>query len=257
MPLAALLFLIASPAWAGNTLSEIAARCPPPAAGEDILRESDFHWSYPLPEMKKRSTEMYGSPKRLGRRAYWDAKTRSLRLPYMKERGGDVEIGEALIRAVRRHIERAFELEYIDAVFFPDMGHSHLLVPQALWSGKYDHYPIERMTELMRDMLRDPRVSIFYHTAEQLKTREDDGRLSEDPRTRVRYRTRNISGPIAPDAELSVHQNPDSKANTVNEVPGTFWWGGGFNMSAQQDGCFEYSAGGQTYRFDLSLFDLE
>ncbi|MBI5240261.1 MAG: hypothetical protein HY926_07290, partial [Elusimicrobia bacterium] len=47
-----------------------------------------------------------------------------------------------------------------------------------------------------------------------------------------------------------------SDANTVNEVPGYFWRGGGFNFSANRNGCFSYRAKGKTYRFDISLYDL-
>lgn len=238
-----------------NSAAAIAARCAPPAAGEQKIWQSDFHWNYSLPEMKARFAEMYSSPKRLDRRAYWDQAAGKLMLPYDAARGGDVEITAGFARAVARHIERAFELDYIDAVFFPDMGHSHLLVPDALWAAKYSKYPVPRMSDLYRDMFSDPRVKIFYHTAEQLKTLEG-GQLVSDERVRFRHKTRNIAGPITADAELAVYQNPESAANTVHGVPGHFWWGAGFNFSAQKDGCFVYRAGGKDYRFDISLYDL-
>jgi len=240
----------------GNTDAEIARRCAPVAAGEPSILQSDFHWAYTLPDMALRFEEMYVSPKRLAARAYWDEKTRTIRLPYMAERGGSVKVAPAFIQAVERHIERSIELKYVDAVFFPDMGHSHLLVPETLWKEKYDLYPIDHMSMMYQDMFLDPRLRIFYHTAEQLKTREADGQLVNDERTRFRYKTRNISGFIKPDADLTVHQNPESTANTVHEIPGYFWWGAGFNMSAQQNGCFVYHSGNKTYRFDLSLYDL-
>ncbi|KAF0126670.1 MAG: hypothetical protein FD189_2420 [Elusimicrobia bacterium] len=238
-----------------NSAVAIAGRCPPPAAGEEKIWQSDFHWNYSLPEMKARFAEMYASPKRLDRRAYWDAAKSRLMLPHDAGRGGDFEIGPGLVKAVARHIERAFELDYIDAVFFPDMGHSHILVPDGLWAEKYSGYPVDRMSDLYRDMLADPRLKIFYHTAEQLKMLED-GQLVADERVRFRHKTRNISGPITADAELTVHQNPASAANTVHGAPGHHWWGAGFNFSAQKDGCFVYRNGGKEYRFDISLYDL-
>ena len=238
-----------------NSPAAIAARCSPPAAGEEKIWQSDFHWNYSLPEMKARFAEMYASPKRLDRRAYWDADGKKLMLPHDEGRGGDFEIGTAFVKAVARHIERAFELDYIDAVFFPDMGHSHILVPDSLWASKYSKYPVPKMSELYRDMLSDPRLKIFYHTAEQLKMLED-GQLVADERVRFRHKTRNIAGPITPDAELTVYQNPESAANTVHGAPGHHWWGAGFNFSAQKDGCFVYRAGGKEYRFDISLYDL-
>ncbi len=238
-----------------NSAPAIAARCAPPAAGEEKIFQSDFRWDYSLPEMKARFEEMYASPKRLDRRAYWDAAGGRLMLPHDADRGGDLEIVPGFVKAVARHIERAFELDYIDAVFFPDMGHSHILVPDKLWAEKYSDYPVDRMSDLYRDMFSDPRLKIFYHTAEQLKTLEN-GQLVADERVRFRHKTRNIAGPITADAELTVYQNPESAANTVHGAPGHHWWGAGFNFSAQKDGCFVYRKGGREYRFDISLYDL-
>lgn len=247
---------LAAAAAEGNTAAELARRCAPAAKDEPILRQSDFRWNYTLPEILSRSSEIYVSPKRLAERAYWDAKTGAIRLPYLAERGGPVEISPAFVTAVQRQLEKALELGYADAVFFPDMGHSHLLVPDKLWKTKYDLYPISDTTGMYRDMFKDPRVQLFYHTAEQLKARGEDGQLVSDAATRFRYRNRNISGFIKPDPELYVHQNPGSSANTVSGVPGYFWWGAGFNVSAQKDGCFVYNSKGKSYRFDLSLYDL-
>ncbi|MFA6318291.1 MAG: hypothetical protein WC943_12845 [Elusimicrobiota bacterium] len=251
------IFLAGLPAFAGNSVEEIAQRCGPQESGEARLYESDFRWDYTLPEMKARFEEMYQSPKRLDRRAYWDKETKTLRFPYMKERGEAVELPAVFVEAVARHIEVAFERDLIDAVFFPDLGHSHFLIPDAVWKKTYDPYPIPRMGEMYTAMMKDPHIKVFYHTAEQLKTREKDGSLVDDARTQHRYRTRNIAGLIGPWADLQILQNPGSKANTVSEVPGFFWWGAGFNVSSQKDGCFEYRKAGRTYRFDLSLFDLE
>ncbi|MBI5882191.1 MAG: hypothetical protein HZB91_03700 [Elusimicrobia bacterium] len=250
-------FLACMPAFAGNSVEDISRRCRPADPGEARIYSSDFSWNMTLPGMKAKFDEMYRSPKRLGQRAYWDKETGTLRLPYMKERGGTVELPAGFVAAVARHIEVAFEKDLIDAVFFPDMGHSHFLIPDAVYKEKYEPYPTKKMGEMYTAMMRDPRIEVFYHTAEQLKTREKDGSLVDDERTRHRYRTRNISGLNEPWADLRILQNPESNANTVGVVPGFFWWGAGFNMSAQKDGCFEYRRAGKAYRFDLSLFDLE
>lgn len=241
----------AAAAGAGES---IAARCAPPAASEEIIYGSDFHWNYTMPEMMARFSEMYASPKRLDKRAYWDKTAGSFVLPSAFS-GPPVKIGQPLIAAVSRHIERALELGYADAVFFPDMGHSHLLIPTALWEGKYSKYEAAEYSLLYEGMLSDPAVHIFYHTAEQLKTLEDKKPIN-DPQLLFRLANRNIAGPIKADADLSVYQNPESAANTVGDVPGYRWWGGGFNLSAQKDGCFAYSYKGRTYRFDISLHDL-
>lgn len=244
----------APPAAVPGGLDDIAIACPPPSASEEVIYQSDFRWDYSLPEMKSRFEEMYVSRKRLDNRAYRDEAAGSLVLP-----AGDgkrpVKIGPVLTRALARHIERALELGYADAVFFPDMGHSHLLIPQTLWDSKYAGYPVSESSRMYEELLSDPAIRIFYHTAEQLKTLEN-GQPIDDAQLLFRRANRNIAGPISPDAELSVYMNPESAANTVHDVPGYRWWGAGFNFSAQKDGCFSYTFEGRTYRFDISLHDL-
>ncbi|MDD5628275.1 MAG: hypothetical protein PHU21_04370 [Elusimicrobia bacterium] len=285
-PLTALMLAAALPACAGlddleGTLREAAGRvkedlaasrqassagerpqaqelfpCPPESSGAPKLATADFHWDYTLPEMLAAFEKTYASDKRLGARAYWNPGQRRYELPYEQSRGGAVVLPARLIASVARHIEAAFAADYIDAVFFPDMGHSHLLIPQELWKKTYDPYPVDKFSRLYEAMFDDPRVEVFYHTAEQLKMLEPDKSLVADERVRWRHKTRNIAGLNTPDAELKVLQNPESNANTVHEVPGYFWWGGGFNFSANKDGCFAYRAKGKTYRFDISLYDL-
>jgi hypothetical protein len=244
-------------AMAGNSLPEIAQRCAPLSPVEKPLYSGEFHWGYDLPGMLQKFTEIYHSPKRLPRRASWDARQQVLKLPYDSDRGGDIAVGESFIRAIARQVERAFELKYVDAVFFPDMGHSHLLIPENLMREKYNNYPVPQMSMMYRDMFQDENVEVLYHTAEQLTTLDKSDNVLPDPQIQWRYRTRNIVGKIQPTTELKVLQNPESKANTVHGAAGYAWWGAGFNLSAQENGCFEYRAHGKVYRFDLSMYDLE
>lgn len=241
----------ASPGGAVFNMTHCAAE----AAGETPVYSDDFKWGYSLGDIQERYKAIYGSGKRLGRRAFWNPKTGRLELPYDASRGGNVPLPENFVRAVIGHVEEAFASTYVDALIFPDMGHSHFLVPEELWKEKFDAYPVSAFNKLYEAMMSEPRLEVLYHTAEQLKTREKDGALVADPRTQFRYKTRNIVG--GNPGPLRVEQNPESTANTVNGVDGYKWWGGGFNISASKDGCFAASVGGRTVRFDLSLFDLE
>lgn len=232
--------------------------CPPETADEPKLYSSDVRWGLSMAEMLDLYAKLYASDKRLKRRAYLNAATGRYELPAPAAQGGPVIVPEILIKALVRHIEAAFEADYIDAVFFPDMGHSHLLIPDALYASKYAHYPVARQSEFYSDVLSDPAVHIFYHTAEQLKSLKEDRRtVLDDERVRWRHKTRNIAGPISESASLTVYQNPESPANTVGAVPGFRWWGGGFSFSANKSGCFSFTRGGETVRFDISLSDLE
>jgi hypothetical protein len=251
-----LTLIFAVTAQAGNTLPEIAKRCRPNSGSEQFLYSSDFKWGYGLREMIEKFATIYRSPKRLPQRAFWDTNQKTLKLPFSGDRGGDIPITTDFVQTVTRHIERAFELGYVDGVFFPDMGHSHLLIPDQLMKEKYDAYPVDQMSALYRDLFQDPSIEILYHTAEQLTTLDSDGQVLQDPKVRWRHQTRNIVGRNHPKTDLQVLQNPESKANTVGSVPGYYWWGAGFNLSANKNGCFEYRAKGKVYYYDLIMYDL-
>lgn len=230
-------------------------RCAPEGPQAPAVFSSDFKWGYTLPEMKARYEEVYASGKRLKRRAYWNESAGRMELPFDVDRGGPVALPEGFVRAVIGHIEAAFAASYVDGVFFPDMGHSHFLIPKGLWKEKFDSIPVAQFNRLYEAMMSEPRLEVLYHTAEQLTTRGPDGALVPEDRTQFRYKTRNIVG--GNPGPLRVLQNPESPANTVNGVDGYQWWGGGFNISASRDGCFAATVGEKTVRFDLSLFDLE
>ena len=232
--------------------------CAPETASEPKLYSSDVRWGLTMPEMMDLYEKLYASDKRLKLRAYFNAAKGRYELPHDPQFGGPVPVPEIMLKALARHIEAAFDADYIDAVFFPDMGHSHLLIPDALYRSKYGKYPVDRQSQFYSDVLADPAVRIFYHTAEQLKSLKEDRRsVLDDERIRWRHKTRNIAGPITENAQLTVYQNPRSAANTVGEVPGFYWWGAGFNFSANKDGCFSFTRKGKAVRFDISLKDLE
>lgn len=254
--LLSLIVFSSSASFALNSIQEIQVRCPAGVQSE-ILHSDQFRWGYSLTELISRFTEIYSSPKRLPKKAYFDEATQSVKLPFEPARGGDVVITEKFVQTVADHIEKAFELQVIDGVFFPDMGHSHLLIPEDLYDSKYSDIPIDQMSRMYEGFYTDDQVKILYHTAEQLQMTEVDGSVINDDRVRFRHQTRNLVGGNYPKSDLEFYQNPESKVNTVHNVEGYRWWGGGFNLSANQKGCFAYKKGDQVYYFDLSLYDLE
>lgn len=221
------------------------------------LSADDFVWDYSLDLLRARFIEVYESPKRLPQRAYWDSEKKSYMLPYLSQRGGPVKLPLSFVERVADHIEMAFSNKYIDAVFFPDMGHSHFMIPIKSWNQKYDLYAISDFSKMYSDMMKDPGLKILYHTAEQLKTLNGDNTVIADPEIQWRHKTRNIVGSNVAGQNLVVLQNPSSPANTVGGQPNYFWFSAGFNLSANKDGCFSYRKNGQRFRFDISLFDLE
>lgn len=219
------------------------------------LSWGDFKWGYSPEDLLTRFSQIYQEERRLRFRAFFNEEKQSILLPYTVERGGAVEVPAKFIKAVSRHIEVAFENKYIDGVFFPDMGHSHLLIPDAKWE-EYQKIPVSQMNKMYEGFFSDPEVLVLYHTAEQLAFLDSENKVKPDPYSQWRFATRNLVGHTYPSDNLSLAQNPSSMANTVNGIQGYRWWGAGFNISANKNGCFGYQKDGQIYYFDMSLFDL-
>ncbi len=231
--------------------------CTPENQQESFLSLSDFKWGQSLEELVSRFTNLYQSDKRLKQRAFWDSKANQFFLPYNSFNGGTVQLSPQLIESVTSHIEKALQLRVVDAVFFSDMGHSHLLIPQVRFDQIYSQFEVKEFSRMYKDLFQDSSIKILYHTAEQLKTRDDNGVILPDPRIQHRFKTRNLVGPNNKSEGLQFLTNPNSSANTAHELEGYKYWGAGFNLSAHKNGCFPFQANGQTYYFDLSLFDLE
>lgn len=231
--------------------------CRSEVATEKPLYASDFKWGYLLNELIEKFEVIYKSPKRLAKRAYWDVDVQKIILPYDIERGGGVELNPAYVAAVISHIEQGFQKKIIDGVFFPDMGHSHLMIPKVKYEKKYKNIPVNQMSRMYELFFKDPEILTLYHTAEQLKMLDENENLLSDERIRFRHHTRNLVGHFDPRKEIFVVQNPESKQNTSNGIPNYEWWGAGFNLSANEKGCFSYLRDGQKFNFDISLFDLD
>jgi hypothetical protein len=254
--------------WISIALVSVAAHSAPVELGETVsavcnrqsqapLYTSDFHWGYSLPDMLQRFAEVYNLPKRLGRHAYFDSQSGEIRLPYDADHGGDAVVPVSFVASIRAHIENALRLEYVDAVFFPDMGHSHFFIPQKKWDSEYSGIPTDKMARLYERMMADPELKILYHTAEQLAFLDGQRHVVNDRRMQERFYSRNLVGDNRGEGRLEFLQNRDQPANAASEMAGYFYWGAGFNVSSNKDGCFVYNDRGVERYFDLSLYDLE
>lgn len=231
--------------------------CKPESADGSFIYSNDFKWNYALEELKDKFKEIYHSEKRLKERAYFNQQTKKITLPGMPNWGGDIVVTSGFVQNIAYHISEALKYEYIDGVFFPDMGHSHLLIPNQLWEKKYKHYPINKNNQFYMDIFQEPELLILYHTAEQLETLKNNNEIISDRATQWRYHTRNLIGKNSLNSGVKIVQNKNSPANTLNELEGYYFYGSGFNISANYSACFEYKNGEKSYRFDLSLFDIQ
>lgn len=234
----------------------IVERCAPPSSDEPLLYVEDFRFGYTEPEMTERFETVYASGQRLFERAYFDAEHGELVLPNLESWGGDVVLARRLVESVRRHIETAMTRGYAEHVFFPDMGHSHLFVPQELWDRHYTDVPVAELSGLYTSLFDDPMLRVLYHTAEQLQFFDADETLIDDPELQWRFYTRNIVGDNQGLGALEIHRDLSERGNTVRAAEGHHYFGAGFNVSASQDGCFPYVHEGRVLYFDLSLSDL-
>ncbi len=234
------------------------ANCKKEISGEPVVYAEDFKWNMTLEEIRKKADELYLTNKRLRDRAYYDESLKSFVLPNSPVQGGVVKIPENFITAVTKHIEKAFERKYVDALLFPDMGHSHFLVPQKYYDKELRDLPVNQMNIMYEKMMAHKEMKVVYHTAEQLKTTDADGNVLPNKVLQWRYYTRNLIGHnnTNPDLEL-FNATETSDANTMHEIPGYFWWGAGFNIHANKGGCFSFMKNGKKVYFDLSLKDLE
>lgn len=220
-----------------------------------FIYAQDYKWGYGLPEMLTKFVEMYGSEKRLMHRAYYDASSQNFKIPLTHSLNPtDVPLTLDFAAHVATHVEEGFKRKVIDAVFFPDMGHSHFLIPQDVFDQKYKDIPTGSMHHTYEPFFQEPSLKILYHTAEQLQL-VDKNNQPLSPTHEWRFKTRNLVGQNNASRELEFLQNPESNANTANGLEGYRYWGAGFNISANKNGCFSYEKDGEIFYFDLSLSD--
>lgn len=239
-------------------IKEIQVRCQKPKDNEPTIYNSDFHWFYTWEQMSDRFLNIYQSGKRLSQRAYYNEELQSLVLPWVyKDEVQFIKITPHLIQAIQHHIEESLKNKYADFIFFPDMGHSHLYFKEDHWQETYNNIPsAEGVYKHYEKMLNDPEMYMLYHTAEQLQEKDSDTQQFLSPELEYRYWNRNPVGKNNDVDPLVIYKDPTQSANSVSSLPGYHSWSAGYNLSASQNGCFEFQHGGQIYYFDISLYDL-
>lgn len=227
-----------------------------PMPGEPELSSDDFSFNQPFQQVLDRSVELYQSFKRMPFRATWNPIEREVQLPVQAHWSPrkEIRLSPRLVRNVRRHIERALELNYVDAITFSDMGHAHFFIPEDAWEELAMSGDSNLVEFRFEKISADPRVKMLYHTAEQIKMHDEDKKLLEDRHIQWRFFTRNLIGHNDDSDKLDLVHNETHSHNTAHEyLPGYRYWGAGFYLSANQNGCFKYKHNGEEKAFDINL----
>lgn len=237
------------------------ARCTQSYDKSQKLYSNNFKWGYTLLEMEDKFYEIYDSGKRLNFHANYNKNEDAFYLYLNRSTLAPVKINEQFIESVTRQIEIAIAKGYSDFVFFPDMGHSHLYIPQEKWDTDYANFKgfAKNMPLLYEKMLADPEMKPLYHLTEQLQMLDHNNHPIEDDILKFKYWHRNFLGKNDTSHFHEIHRAPkDEKYNTVRKIKDHKLWSAGFAVSASEQGCFPYrDKDGNTRYFDISLHDPE
>ena len=132
----------------------------------------------------------YDSGHRMEKRAY--IKEGQFFLPVKNEDGASIK--NQFFNNISNHIEISLERNYADYIFFSDMGHSHLLLPIDFYKNKIYTMPTKPRSKRIEILLGNPNIKILYHTAEQLKLKDENKELLTDRKMMWRFFSRNVIG---------------------------------------------------------------
>ena len=236
-------------------------RCAPAQDGEPKVYAQDFKWGYTFEEMGAHYIEIYSSGKRLAQRAHYDPAKDAFVFPLDKGLNAQtVHLPAGFLANVASHLEEGLKRDYVDYVFFPDIGHSHFFVPQDFYDEEIGPLPISDKAKRYELMMQHPGLKVLYHTAEQLGMKDKETKqLYDSDYLRWRYYTRNLVGFNDGSSRLEIHKKLNEAFNTVHDHEGGSYkhWGAGFYVSASKDGCFPFTTqNGEIHYFDLSLESL-
>jgi hypothetical protein len=231
--------------------------CSLASSDEQVVAGADFRWGQPLDELNERGERLYHTGKRLPKRAYWDEE--QIVVPIHTIRGEQiVRLKPSFILSVRRHIEEGLRRGYVDQVIFSDMGHSHFFIPSDYYRDHLAPFTVAQRHLMYEKMLAYPGLKVLYHTAEQLLMLSPDQTLKDDRHLQWRFYTRNLVGDNRGRGQMEIIHQADHSYNTGRDYEeGYRYWGAGFYITANSEGCFSYRFQGETRYFDLNLEGID
>ena len=241
-----------------NEKVEIAkSRCTPKTNAEPILYQQVFNdFNLSLTEMTNLYASVYESDARLSNRVGYFKGSKKFTSVDLENINDSADFPEHYIKSIILHVENALKLKYVQYVFFPDMGHSHLFIPLNYYEDVMRKAPSTRFIDSLELALKAPKLKTLYHTAEQLNLLDENKKVFPSRQLQWRFYTRNPVADANGNIEILTNFDADSGYNTVRELEGHRYYSG-FNISANKNGCFPFeNANGQIEYFDLSAWDL-
>ena len=223
----------------------------------------DFAWNLGLNKLISLSKKLYHSDKTLYDRIYYNSDEKSFKLPVRlsENKVKNIDISESFILKLISHIETALEKNYAEEINYADMGHSHFLIPK----DYFKKISTKNQEDIYKNIFASPETLFVYHTAEQLDTevKKIDGtyHLPEDDYLKHRYLTRNLIGynnnskqlDVIPMRDLTSYNTFGISNIKFSKYSEYEWYGAGYYMSANHQGCFPFKKEGDLFYFDISL----
>lgn len=224
-------------------------RCAPYKEGDAVLYRDKFKFGQTREAMAELYSEVYESEDRLKNRIGFYANEGFVS---GTEEGRKTLFPEHYLQAVIKQVENALRLTYVEHVFYSDMGHSHLFIPQDYYQ---EHMAGGGRTfyESLSVALESTELKTLYHTAEQLEMLDENKEILKDRYIQWRFHTRNPTGDNQ--GNLEILTDFSEQVNTVRDYPsGNHRFYAGFYISANKNGCFPFEQkDGSVAYFDISV----
>ncbi len=219
------------------TFTANAYDCLPATVDESSVEKAQIHVVRNSLEAEQQFTMVYNESRRLKNRIFWSSQESS----FVSHAGSKAQmIPGSFIKNLQDQLLQAFENTYADFLYYGDMGHLHLLVPNE-----------QKTLSLQSEELLN-----LYHTGELYEFKKNGsifGELKDDPHWEWLYWHRNFIGQNKADTSLiSVRAPGNAPYNTVRAIEG-YKEVGTVYVSANKNGCFELKNKSVNLRFDISI----
>lgn len=231
-------------------------RCQKEVKGEPTVFANDFKFGMDYEDVKSLYPEIYESGKRLSQRTFFVNNKFVFPEPSLSgtPKGVEIDIPDKFIKGIILQIETILKNRYAEFIFFPDLGHSHFFIEKSFYNKEIYNQVMDYKTRY-EILMNHTELKVLYHTAEQIRLKDEDDNLVQSDWLRWRYYSRN---PVADlDGKVQILFNSNDKFNTVRDFDEDHhYWGAGFNISASKNGCFPFEQGAEIKYFDISFMDL-